>query len=361
MTNTKAKDNSSRDQDRYISLIQEELNNMPSYVKDYEIEADHSITTEYQYLTEFRRFFSWLRSSGISEAKDNSHIRTETLEHLSTKDIHYYIDYLKHHKNKQGKTNSATTINRSLRALGSLFRYLTVEAEDENGEPYFYRNVMLKIKPLKNEQTLNSRARALEPLMYRGSQKHEWLDFIEHDFVNTCTPKGKAKFLKNKERDLAVIATIFGTAARRSEVTNLDLKDLHLDQGLIDFMRKGGFKDTVPIASWTIPYLQRYLEVRESKYNPPKDNKAFFVTSYMGKTKRITGNTINNIVKKYSVAFGRPTTPHKLRHSVASELFDNEKDQVLVAQQLGQTTTSATDLYTHVDQREQKVAMNKLK
>ena len=63
MPNTKAKDNSSRDQDRYNKLIQEEVNRMPDYVRDYQIETNHSVLTEYQYLTEFRRFFDWLRSA----------------------------------------------------------------------------------------------------------------------------------------------------------------------------------------------------------------------------------------------------------------------------------------------------------
>lgn len=50
----------------------------------------------------------------------------------------------------------------------------------------------------------------------------------------------------------------------------------------------------------------------------------------------------------------KPLTPHKLRHTLASELYEVTKDQVLVAQQLGQKGTTATDLYTHVDQKNKK-------
>ena len=45
---------------------------------------------------------------------------------------------------------------------------------------------------------------------------------------------------------------------------------------------------------------------------------------------------------------------------MASELYEVTKDQVLVAQQLGQKGTTATDLYTHVDQKKQKAALNKI-
>ncbi|ERJ43875.1 hypothetical protein N581_08325 [Lactobacillus jensenii MD IIE-70(2)] len=66
------------------------------------------------------------------------------------------------------------------------------------------------------------------------------------------------------------------------------------------------------------------------------------------------------MVGKYSKAFGHPLTPHKLRHTLASELYGVTKDQVLVAQQLGQKGTTATDLYTHVDQKEQRKALDQL-
>ena len=355
------KDNSKLDQDRYVDLIDKEISKMPEFVKDYKLETNHSILTEYQYLTEFRRFFDWLRSSGISHAKDNKSIQTSTLEHLRSQDIALYIDYLKHTTNMQGKKNSPTTINRSLNALRSLFHYLTVLSEDENGEPYFYRNVMLKVQSLKSSQTMNARARVIERKMFRGAKKHELLDFIENKYIDVCSPQSKPGFRRNKERDLAIIAFFLGTACRRSEAANANIDDLHLDDEMVDFLRKGGAKDSVPIATWTIPYIRRYLKIRNERYKPSKNDKALFLATYRGVTKRLTAHGIGDVVKKYTIAFGRPSTSHKLRHTTASEIFENEKDQVLVAQQLGQSGTSATDLYTHVDQKKQKNAMKRLK
>ena len=74
----------------------------------------------------------------------------------------------------------------------------------------------------------------------------------------------------------------------------------------------------------------------------------------------MTANAIEKMVKKYSTAFGHPLTPHKLRHTLASEMYEVTKDQVLVAQQLGQKGTSATDLYTHVDQKQQRDALKEI-
>ncbi len=55
--------------DKYLSLIQQELTRLPDYVNEYYLGTNHAVTTTYQYLTEIRRFFDWLRISGISEAK----------------------------------------------------------------------------------------------------------------------------------------------------------------------------------------------------------------------------------------------------------------------------------------------------
>ena len=57
------------------------------------------------------------------------------------------------------------------------------------------------------------------------------------------------------------------------------------------------------------------------RYNATKEDKALFLTTYRKYARRITYKTIEQLVTKYSTAFGRPLTPHKLRHTLASELY----------------------------------------
>ena len=80
--------------DRYHKLIEEELTNLPDYVRAYYRGTNHSVTTTYQYLTEFRRFFTWLRINQICKATSNSMIETGTLANLRRDDVMLYIDYL---------------------------------------------------------------------------------------------------------------------------------------------------------------------------------------------------------------------------------------------------------------------------
>ena len=99
---------------------------MPKFVKEYNLGTTHSLTTTYQYLTELRRFFDWLRESRISTVSSNKEISVSTLENLQRNDVMLYIHHLKHMKNQQGRLNSPTTINRSINALRSLYKFLTI-------------------------------------------------------------------------------------------------------------------------------------------------------------------------------------------------------------------------------------------
>jgi integrase len=65
-------------------------------------------------------------------------------------------------------------------------------------------------------------------------------------------------------------------------------------------------------------------------------------------------------VAKYSAAFKVRITPHKLRHTVGTQLYKKTNSLLTVSHQLGQTGTSATSIYTHIVDKEQRDAMNDL-
>ncbi|MFX3872692.1 tyrosine recombinase XerS, partial [Streptococcus suis] len=77
--------------------------------------------------------------------------------HLTKKDMEAFFIYLRERPLLNANTTqygvSQTTINRTLSDLSSLFNYLTVEVENEQGEPYFYRNVMKKVSTKKKKET----------------------------------------------------------------------------------------------------------------------------------------------------------------------------------------------------------------
>lgn len=347
---------------QFLNLIEKKLKTLPDYCTEFYLGKNLSLAAMYGYLNDISRFFTWLRETGISDAESNKDISLDTLEHLKRSDVMLYIDKLKNERNAQGNYSVATTINRNLNALRSLYKYLTVEADEKDGEPYFYRNVMLKIESLPASETLNYRAQQIESKLYTGDLKHELLDYMEDKYELGLSNSAKTYYLRDKKRNIAIVALLLGSGIRVSEAANANLSDLHFDTERLDVVRKGGQRDSVPIAHWTVKYLKDYVDSIDSKdrYN----GRPLFTTFRKGKDgkpNRITTRTIENMVEKVTTAFGRPVTPHKFRHTLASELYAETKDEVMVAQQLGQKGTTATKLYTHVAQNTQQDAVNRIK
>ena len=153
---------------------------------------------------------------------------------------------------------------------------------------------------------------------------------------------------------------LLASGVRLSEAVNLDLKDINLKMMVIDVTRKGGKRDSVNVASFAKPYLEKYLSIRDKRYKAEKQDLALFLTEYRGVPNRIDASSIEKMVAKYSEDFKIRVTPHKLRHTLATRLYDATKSQVLVSHQLGHASTQVTDLYTHIVNDEQKNALDNL-
>ena len=340
---------------------------MPFYVQEYyqsKLAVPYSLTTLYEYLKEYERFFSWLIDSNVVKFDRIADIPLETLEHLTKTDMEAFILYLRERPllNTYSQKNgvSQTTINRTISALSSLFKYLTEEVENADGEPYFYRNVMKKVQTKKKRETLAARAENIKGKLFLGDESQEFLDFIDETYEKKLSNRANSSFQKNKIRDLALIALILASGIRLSEAVNTDLRDLQLQQGLVEVTRKGGKRDVVNIAPFALPYLENYLTIRENRYQPEKTEKALFLSIYRGISKRIDASSVEKMVGKYSQAFKVRVTPHKLRHTLATRLYAETNSQVLVSHQLGHSSTQVTDLYTHIVDEEQKNALDKL-
>ena len=324
---------------------------MPWYVLEYyqsKLAVPYSFTTLYEYLKEYDRFFSWVLESGISNADKMSDIPLSVLENMSKKDMEAFILYLRErpllnaNTTKQGV--SQTTINRTLSALSSLYKYLTEEVENNQGEPYFYRNVMKKVSTKKKKETLAARAENIKQKLFLGDETEGFLTYIDQEYPQQLSNRALSSFNKNKERDLAIIALLLASGVRLSEAVNLDLRDLNLKMMVIDVTRKGGKRDSVNVAAFAKPYLENYLAIRNQRYKTEKTDTAL----------------VEKMVAKYSEDFKVRVTPHKLRHTLATRLYDATKSQVLVSHQLGHASTQVTDLYTHIVNDEQKNALDSL-
>ncbi|EHO51113.1 tyrosine recombinase XerS [Lentilactobacillus kisonensis] len=329
--------------ENYIANNEQLVNQMPPYIQDYYLEKSTiplSPATLYQYLSEFKRFFNWLVATNITTATSINQISLTDLEHLSKQDMELYKAFLLNRgkqsaKNPQG-TLSHQTINRSLNALGALFRYLTEESENQDGEPYFYRNVMKKITLVPDSETYQTRAHNIKDKLMLGHADVDYLNFILNNYPTQIRGKRLLKmYERDRERDVAINALMLGTGIRVSELANANVTDLNLKKAIISVIRKGGKRDAVPIADWVLPYIKPYLVIRNKRYLADKTTPALFLTKGAHQPRRISTATVELLVAKYSQAFNHVRiTPHKLRHTLASKLY-LETNNEHVSQQTG--------------------------
>lgn len=333
------------------------LENLPDYIGDFFVSKSASglsSLTLYEYLKEYKRFFTWLIDfQGLMITPKD--LPSEVLENLPQKDIETYISSLR------GLEMSTATINRTIASLRSLYRYLTEQFENKNLEPLFYRNVMKKIPLQDCSETLTARANNLKDKLYTDGLTGEFLDFLSESYADSLpTERDRRRFIQHKERDIALIALLLASGLRVGECRNLKLDDLNIREKTCTVNRKGSKKDVVHFAYFAVPYLENYLSIREKRYQATDEDRYLFVTRFAEKVNPISVSTIEKKIAKYTKAFGVPTTPHKFRHTLASSLYKATKDQVLVATQLGHSDTRTTDLYTHVNNNEQREALDSL-
>lgn len=358
--------------------MEEEIQYFPWFVQNYfrkKSGDQYSSITLYEYAKEYRRFLNWLIQEGFSSAEKLSEITLEEFAALWPEDLEFYKAHLvkapkilkESTKKRLEESEQAlplrqnVTVQRGVTALRSLFSYLNEAIDRKTGKPYLEHNMMGKVANVKDNKTMAERGAAIEKKLFLDDEALDFLDFVEHRYIETLESRQAiTAFKKNQVRDLAIIGLFLGTGMRLAELVNMNVQDLDLNAGEARVYRKGGKWDMVVISSIAIEYLTNYLNQRQQLYQPDENESALFLTRYRSKAKRIAGGAVEAMVGKYSEAFKIKISPHKLRHSVATQLYSKTNSLVQVAEQLGQSGTSATTVYTHIAGKKKRDAMNDL-
>lgn len=346
------------EQQNVLNLIDKHLEPMPFYVKEYVLSkkrAGLSPNTLLQYLYRYHHFFKWTLSEGVIKDKDMDSIPYTELEVMEKKTIEFYLDFLKEENisasDKFVEHRGMAVIELSIHALKSLFNYLTTETEKENGESYFYRNVMSKIVLHSKKESANTRARNINSIILNDDEINGYLDFIEHGYKATVeTVNLERAYERNWLRDLAINSLILGSGMRVGEIASIEVNKVHLRKGVIEITRKGGKPDTILVMESALQTLERYMNKRTTHYPRANDCPFLFVTNYGGGVTPLSRRAIQNIVNKYTAAFSKSSgiSPHKLRHSFAVEFIRSGGNIILLRDQLGHNVIETTSLYTNM-------------
>ena len=149
-------------------------------------------------------------------------------------------------------------------------------------------------------------------------------------------------------RDKAVLATMYATGTRASEVVNLKVPDVSFEYKYVKCFGKGAKERIVPMAERDLEVLRRYLQEERPRLAGGKTTAYVFLTK---SGNRLTRETVWRIVKKYAarIGLGDYVSPHTLRHSFATHLLAGGADLRSVQEMLGHVDIATTQIYTHID------------
>ncbi len=145
-------------------------------------------------------------------------------------------------------------------------------------------------------------------------------------------------------RDRAILETLYSTGLRVSELVSLRFKDMDLIGGTLRVVGKGRKERLVPIGSYSIQAVRRYMKALGSKADP---ERPLFQNRLSG---RLTHRSVRRILHGYlnKLEITQRISPHSLRHSFATHLLDRGADLRAVQELLGHSSLTTTQVYTHV-------------
>ncbi len=147
-------------------------------------------------------------------------------------------------------------------------------------------------------------------------------------------------------RDKAILELLYSSGIRISELTNMELSNIDLDECIIRIMGKGSKERIIPLGDYAINSLQDYINNYRFKLNK-KNSSYVFLNNRGGQLSRqfIFKTIKNECIKK---GIKKNVSPHTLRHTFATHLLKNGADLRIIQELLGHENLSTTQIYTHL-------------
>ena len=309
-----------------LRKLQEEL---PRFCRQYfrGIEQTTAPRTRLAYAYDLGVFFEFLhKNNSVLSKMDIIEFPLSVLDQITKADIEEYLEYLWYYVNDDGTeyTNDERGKRRKLASLRAFYNY-------------FFRDEQIKSNPasLVPMPKLHDK----EIVRLDPNEVAILLDQVED---GTKMTKSQMKFHdKTKVRDLALLTLLLGTGIRVSECVGLDISDVDFDNLAIKVRRKGGYEDVVYFGEEVEEALLSYLDQRKHMIPMSGHEDALFLSL---QNRRMAVRSVENLVKKYAslVTTTKKITPHKLRSTYGTTLYQETGDIYLVADVLGHKDVNTT-------------------
>lgn len=320
------------------------LETLPSFCRTYfrGIEEYTSARTRLAYAYDIRLFFEFLHEKNpICSKLEIIDYPLSILDQLTRIDIEEYLEYMSlYQKDGREITNDERGKARKLAALRSFYNY-------------FYQNEMITKNPAALVPLPKQHEKAI--IRLEPNEVAILLDQVEDG--TKLTKKELEYHKKTKIRDVALLTLLLGTGIRVSECVGLDVSDVNFDVGGIKIRRKGGYEAIIYFGEEVETALLDYLEQRELVIPAEGHEDALFLSL---QNRRIAVRSVENLVKKYTsrVTPLKKITPHKLRSTYGTTLYQESGDIYLVADVLGHKDVNTTRKHyaAQADERRRRAA-----
>lgn len=151
-------------------------------------------------------------------------------------------------------------------------------------------------------------------------------------------------------RDAAMLATLYATGLRVSELIHLKLGDINPDSGAVRCVGKGDRERVIPMAPVACELVSRYLAEARPKLARDRTENALFLSA---RGRPFTRSGFWRLIRRIARAAGIKShvSPHIIRHSFATHLLEGGADLRAIQEMLGHADISTTQIYTHVSHK----------
>ncbi len=309
--------------------LRDVLKTLPPFCRDFfrAIEPRTTTKTRISYAYDIRIFFQFLLEQNPAFRDWSIDAFTvDVLDQLTAVDLEEYEEYLKvYQAGDKTETNGERGLKRKMSSLRSFYAY-------------YFKREMIHTNPTVLVDVPKIHQKSI--IRLEADEVALLLDYIEHG-GDDLTGQKKVYYEKTKDRDLALVTLLLGTGVRVSECVGLDIEDVDFKNKGIKVTRKGGNEMVVYFGPEVEKALKNYLEVRKNIIPVEGHEHALF---YSTQRKRIGVQAVENLVKKYArqVTTTKKITPHKLRSTYGTALYQETGDIYLVADVLGHKDVNTT-------------------
>ena len=283
------------------------LNEGKKYLAFLQFEKNLSINTINSYWYDLEKYLTYMNKS--NKINDLNNIK---LNHIKS-----YIQSISTYTNNK----ESSSINRLISSIKSFHKYL-------------FLNSITKKNPSK--------------LLHTIKLKQHIPDVLSVEEVNQIIESINLTD-KNGLRNKSIILLLYSSGLRVSELINLKLTNLFLDDDIIKIFGKGNKERLVPIGKIAKSILIEYIEeARHKNCKKNNSNGSIFLTN---RGKGLSRKTVWNIIKLISLQskVNKKISPHTFRHSFATHLLEGGADLRTVQALLGHESISTTQIYTLLD------------